>query len=69
MVRLYYPRMPQGQLPLSETEYQTIYNWIQNGAPNDKGFVKFSDDANRKKFYVCMQGCDLVAVFDAKSKK
>ncbi|MFN8144232.1 MAG: hypothetical protein U0073_07410 [Bacteroidia bacterium] len=62
------PRMPQGQLPLSETEYQTIYNWIQNGAPNDKGFVKFSDDANRKKFYVCMQGCDQVAVFDAKSK-
>ncbi|HRH67698.1 MAG TPA: YncE family protein, partial [Bacteroidia bacterium] len=53
---------------LSNEEYQTLYTWIMNGAPNDKGQVMFADDPFRKKFYVCMQGCDQVAVFDAKSK-
>ena len=62
------PTMPQGLTPLSNDEYQTIYNWIHNGAPNDQGAIKFADNPNRKKFYVCMQGCDQVAVFDAQTK-
>ncbi len=62
------PSMPYLQNPLSNQEYETLYNWILNGAPDTKGFVKFSDDPNRKKIYVCMQGCDKVAVLDAKTK-
>jgi DNA-binding beta-propeller fold protein YncE len=62
------PRMPYNQPRLSRDEVLTLRNWIAGGAPNADGFVKFSDDANRQKFYVCMQGCDQVAVFDAKSR-
>jgi DNA-binding beta-propeller fold protein YncE len=62
------PTMPYLSAPLSETEYQALVSWIAQGAPNDKGFVKFSDDPLRKKVYICMQGCDKVAVIDADSK-
>ncbi len=62
------PTMPLNMAPLSKAEYLTLRNWIANGAPNKDGFVKFSDNPNRKKIYVCMSGCDKVAVFDAESK-
>jgi DNA-binding beta-propeller fold protein YncE len=62
------PRMPYNQPRLSRDEVMTLRNWIGNGAPNSEGFVKFSDNPARKKFYVCMQGCDMVAVFDAESR-
>lgn len=62
------PTMPYQDAPLNETEYQTLVDWIASGAPDDKGFVKFSDDASRKKVYICMQGCDKVAVIDAETK-
>ncbi len=62
------PTMPYLQPQLSESEYQTLVNWIANGAPDKNGFVKFSDDPERKKVYICMQGCDMVAVLDAKTK-
>ena len=62
------PTMPYLQNTLSNEEYETLNNWISNGAPDNNGFVKFSDDPNRKKVYVCMQGCDKVAVIDGKSK-
>ncbi|MBL0257149.1 MAG: YncE family protein [Bacteroidetes bacterium] len=62
------PTMPQGETPLTNEEFQILYSWVHNGARNENDFVKFSDDPNRKKFYVCMQGCDQVAVFDAQSK-
>ena len=58
------PRMPYNSSPLSRNEVQLILDWIDNGAPNSEGYVKFSDDPNRKKFYITNQGCDLVAVFD-----
>ena len=62
------PRMPYNRTPLSTSDYLTIRNWIANGAPDKNGFVKFSDDPNRKKFYVCMQSCNQVAVFDAATR-
>lgn len=53
---------------LTTEEYNTLKEWITNGAPNDKGEIAFADDAeNRQKFLLTQQGCDLVAVIDAKS--
>ena len=62
------PLMPYEQPPLSHEEYLLLHDWILKGAPDKNGFVKFSDDPNRKKAYICMQGCDQVAVIDADSK-
>ncbi len=59
------PTMPYEESPLTKEEVITLRNWIDYGAPNEKGFVKFSDNPLRSKFYVCNQGCDLVTVFDA----
>lgn len=61
------PKMPVGGEALSNDEMKTIYEWIQNGAPNAKGNVKFADNPSRKKFYVSNQGCDLVTTFDAQT--
>lgn len=61
------PKMPIGQSPLSNKEVKVLHEWIISGAPNAAGMVKFSDNPNRKKFYVSNQGCDLVTVFDAQS--
>ncbi len=61
------PTMPVNSPPLSQAEVLIIKNWIDQGAPNRDGFVKFSDNPSRKKFYVANQGCDAVTVFDANS--
>lgn len=62
------PTMPFNESPLSTEEYNKIHDWIFDGAPNKAGHVKFSDDPDRRKFYVTNQGCDMVAVFDAVSQ-
>ncbi len=62
------PNMPFNGTPLSLAEILTIRNWIDAGAPNCNGQVKFADNPNRKKFYVANQGCDLVGVHDAVTK-
>lgn len=62
------PTMPFNSDPLSQEQYLIIKNWIDNGAPNKDGLVKFSDDPARRKFYVTNQGCDMVAVFDAETQ-
>lgn len=61
------PTMPIDNTPLSKDEIMALRNWIDIGAPDEKGFVKFSDNASRTKYYVCNQGCDLVTVFDAET--
>ena len=61
------PTMPYNDIPLSSAEYHTIKNWIQNGAPNNKGFVKFSDYQNKPKLYISNRGCDVVTILDPKS--
>lgn len=61
------PTMPVNSPTLSQAEVLTIKNWIDQGAPDKNGFVKFSDNPSRKKFYVANQGCDVVTIFDANS--
>ncbi|HRH66278.1 MAG TPA: hypothetical protein PLU53_08275 [Bacteroidia bacterium] len=62
------PTMPLNLTSLSRTQILEIQNWIQNGAPNENGIIAFSGDPFRKKIYVINQGCDLISVFDKKSK-
>jgi YVTN family beta-propeller protein len=62
------PRMPYQQDPLTHEEIKTLYDWIAAGAPNRNGQVKFADNPDRTKLYVTNQGCDEVAVIDAKTK-
>ncbi len=58
------PTMPYNNPALSKEEVILLRDWINAGAPNKDGQVKFGDDPNRKKFYVTNQGCDVVTVFD-----
>lgn len=62
------PTMPINRLPLLKDEVLVLKDWISKGAPNNSGFIKFSDNINRKKIYVANQGCDLLTVFDSQSK-
>ena len=59
------PTMPVNGDPLTASEYKILKDWINAGAPDKDGFVKFSDDPTRHKFYVVNQGCDVATVFDA----
>ena len=61
------PTMPYGRQPLSREQVSLIKDWINNGAPDRTGFVKFSDNPVRQKFYVSNQGCDVVTVVDAQT--
>jgi DNA-binding beta-propeller fold protein YncE len=61
------PTMPLNQKPLSFEEVKTIKDWIQNGAPDIKGNIKWTG-ASRKKLYAVNQGCDVVTVFDAETQ-
>lgn len=61
------PTMPYNKDHLSREQVVLIKNWIDTGAPNSNGFVKFSDNPSRKKIYVSNQGCDVVTVFDQES--
>lgn len=64
------PTMPYNSpgTALTNDEYNTLKNWITNGAPDKNGVISFSSDADtRQKIYLTQQGCDLVAVIDAKT--
>ncbi|MCF8450030.1 MAG: hypothetical protein K9G49_09200 [Taibaiella sp.] len=61
------PTMPVNGTPLSREEYKTIKSWIEAGAPNADGQVKFADKPSRKKFYVANRLCDVATVIDAES--
>lgn len=61
------PTMPYNKTPLSKDEVLLLKNWIEAGAPDINGIVKFSDNPARKKYYVTNQGCDIVTVFDQAS--
>ncbi|HRD39221.1 MAG TPA: hypothetical protein PLC65_11360, partial [Bacteroidia bacterium] len=60
--------MPINGEKLSKEEVQTIKNWIDAGAPDVNGNVKWADNPNRKKLYVINQGCDVVTVFDSETQ-
>jgi YVTN family beta-propeller protein len=63
-----YPTMPYYRDPLSKEEVQTIKNWINDGAPDLNGNVKWADNPQRRKIYVTNQGCDVVTVIDAETQ-
>nr|MBA3704471.1 hypothetical protein [Bacteroidota bacterium] len=58
------PTMPYNKGNLTKEEVTLIKNWIDAGAPNREGFIKFSDNPERKKFYVANAACKEVTVFD-----
>ncbi|HTL80609.1 MAG TPA: YncE family protein [Bacteroidia bacterium] len=58
------PSMPLNSDPLSHEEMVTLRDWIDQGAPNADGFVKWSDNPTRKKYYVTNQSCDVVCSID-----
>ncbi len=63
------PTMPIGSPALTEQQYQDLRQWILEGARNDRGKERFPPEADRRKWYVSNEGCDLVAVFDAESRQ
>jgi DNA-binding beta-propeller fold protein YncE len=62
------PTMPLNKAPLERKNVEIIKNWINSGAPDIDGQVKWSENPNRRKIYVANQGCDYITVFDADSK-
>lgn len=60
-----YPTMPYNRSVLSKEEVTTIKNWINDGAPDLNGSIKWADNPSRKKIYITNQGCDVVTVIDA----
>ncbi len=61
------PRMPVDMPALSASEYDILRNWIEAGAPDKNGVVKFSDNPGRKKLYIANQSVNEVAVLDLNS--
>jgi DNA-binding beta-propeller fold protein YncE len=61
------PTMPSDQPPLSSAEYEILRSWIEQGAPDINGVVKFSDSPDRLKLYVGNQLQNEVAVLDIQS--
>lgn len=53
---------------LSQSQVDLISDWINNGAPNYIGEIPFPENTPRSKFYVANQGCDMLSVFDTKTK-
>ena len=62
------PTMPLNNVKLTRDEVKVIEDWINAGAPSNMGEVAFSGDEARNKFYVTNQACDVVTVFDTKTK-
>jgi DNA-binding beta-propeller fold protein YncE len=62
------PTMPYLGDHISSSEYNSLVNWIASGAPDKNGVIKFSDNPDRRKLYIVMQGCDKVAVVDEATK-
>jgi YVTN family beta-propeller protein len=62
------PTMPLNAPILSTDEVLIIKNWIENGCRNKSNELPFQQNyANRKKGYICNQGCDLVSVIDVET--
>jgi YVTN family beta-propeller protein len=57
------PRMPLNRTALSRGQVATILEWIDAGAPDRDGNVKWSEPYLRK-MYAVNQGCDVVTVLD-----
>ena len=57
-------------VPIDQADYMTLYNWIENGAPDKNGNIPFATNPDtRRKIYMTQQGCDLLTVIDAASNQ
>ncbi|MGZ3931415.1 MAG: hypothetical protein ACXVP0_08685 [Bacteroidia bacterium] len=63
-----FPTMPYNNTPLTDAEVQSIKSWIDKGAPDINGNVKWAGNPAREKVYMTNQGCDVVTVFDAETQ-
>lgn len=63
------PTMPIGEPALTPTEFQTLKDWIADGARNAGGEERFPPQGGRRTWYVANRGCDQVAAFDAASRQ
>ncbi len=63
------PAMPFGASSLNREETELIKNWIDQGAPNSEGFVKYTDNPSRPKLYITNKGCDVISIIDRASGK
>ena len=62
------PVMPLNKKALSFDEVKAVKEWIDKGAPDVDGKIKWADNPNRKKLYAVNQGCDVVTVFDSETQ-
>lgn len=62
------PVMPLNKKPLSFDEVKAVKEWIDKGAPDVNGNIKWGDNPARKKLYAVNQGCDVVTVFDSETQ-
>lgn len=62
------PTMPVNGNKLSYDEVKQVKDWIDAGAPDLNGNVKWADKPLRKKLYAVNQGCDVVTVFDSETQ-
>lgn len=62
------PTMPLNAESLSRDEVQLMIDWINNGAPDVNGNIKWADNPLRKKVYAVNQGCDVVTVIDSETQ-
>jgi DNA-binding beta-propeller fold protein YncE len=62
------PTMPLNKSPLSHDQVKLIKDWIDVGAPDVNGNIRWGDDPNRRKLYATNQGCDMVTVFDSQTQ-
>lgn len=62
------PVMPLNRTPLSYEQVKSVKDWIDAGAPDINGNIKWGDNPLRKKLYACNQGCDVITVFDSETQ-
>jgi len=62
------PTMPLNKAALSYADVQSIKTWIQNGAPDLNGNIKWAKHPIQKKLYVVNQGCSVVTVMDSETQ-
>lgn len=61
------PKMPFNQPAFSRATVQILMDWINNGAPNEYGNIKFSSYQNRSMIYVLNGQCNLISVIDVET--
>lgn len=53
---------------ISKNEVLMVRDWITEGGLNRHGEMKFPDNSSDPRMYIANQGCDLIEVFDTKSR-